>query len=390
LRFIFTTTFYPPYHLGGDAVHVKYLADELARLGHEVHVLHSIDAYQLKRKSAPKEEIDNKVHLYPIHTPFNLSAYTAYFSGKSRSTTRKFRAIVEEIEPDVVHHHNISLLGYDILKKQGQYSNLYTAHDYWLICQENNLLKNGKEICVSNSCFSCSLRQLKPPQIWRKRREFANAIANVDFLISPSNYVKNKIFEKVSINGITLSNFVPRPQVEITSSGFSDFFLYAGVLEKHKGILDLLELFRNTKISSKLLIAGNGSLRSHIAEYVRKNCLENRIIFLGWVEGSMLTRLLSDATALVMPSKWEENNPLIALEALSVGTPVIGSNKGGLPEIINKVDTKLVFNQLNELKGLLQGFSRKGFSSKKIKSVYEENFSPEVYVHKYINAIKKM
>jgi hypothetical protein len=61
-----------------------------------------------------------------------------------------------------------------------------------------------------------------------------------------------------------------------------------------------------------------------------------------------------------------------------------------LPEIINKVDTKLVFNQLNELKGLLQGFSRKGFSSKKIKSVYEENFSPEVYVHKYINAIKKM
>jgi glycosyltransferase involved in cell wall biosynthesis len=194
----------------------------------------------------------------------------------------------------------------------------------------------------------------------------------------------------VSINGITLSNFVPRPQVEITSSGFSDFFLYAGVLEKHKGILDLLELFRNTKISSKLLIAGNGSLRSHIAEYVRKNCLENRIIFLGWVEGSMLTRLLSDATALVMPSKWEENNPLIALEALSVGTPVIGSNKGGLPEIINKVDTKLVFNQLNELKGLLQGFSRKGFSSKKIKSVYEENFSPEVYVHKYINAIKKM
>ena len=37
-RIVMTSTFYPPYHLGGDAMHVKYLADELTRLGHEVHV----------------------------------------------------------------------------------------------------------------------------------------------------------------------------------------------------------------------------------------------------------------------------------------------------------------------------------------------------------------
>ena len=50
LRFLFTTSFYPPYSIGGDATHVKYLAEELAREGHEVHVVHSIDAYRAKRK----------------------------------------------------------------------------------------------------------------------------------------------------------------------------------------------------------------------------------------------------------------------------------------------------------------------------------------------------
>ena len=51
LKILFPTSFYPPYHLGGDATHVKYLAEELAKKGHEVHVLYSLDAYQIKRKN---------------------------------------------------------------------------------------------------------------------------------------------------------------------------------------------------------------------------------------------------------------------------------------------------------------------------------------------------
>ena len=59
-----TSTFYPPYHIGGDAVHVKYLAEELAKRGHEVHILHSIDAYNVKRKKLARAN-RNKWSLYP-------------------------------------------------------------------------------------------------------------------------------------------------------------------------------------------------------------------------------------------------------------------------------------------------------------------------------------
>jgi glycosyltransferase involved in cell wall biosynthesis len=103
-----------------------------------------------------------------------------------------------------------------------------------------------------------------------------------------------------------------------------------------------------------------------------------------------MCRLLKNAIALLVPSVCPENSPMIVLEALSVGTPVIASKKGGLPEILNKVDTSLLFNNLSEFKNLLSGFSRDAYSSSKIRSVYERYFSPEAYIGKYIEAIAQL
>jgi glycosyltransferase involved in cell wall biosynthesis len=140
LTFLMTSTFYPPYHIGGDAVHVKYLAEELAKRGHEVHILHSIDAYNVKRKKIPAQTETNGVYIRQVKTHFNYTSYAAYFSGNSSKISKQFENLVKEIKPDVVHHHNISLLGYNLLKKQRNYRNIYTAHDYWLICQQNKTI----------------------------------------------------------------------------------------------------------------------------------------------------------------------------------------------------------------------------------------------------------
>ena len=73
LKFLLTSTFYPPYHLGGDAVHVSYLAEELVKRGHEVHVLHSLDAYIIKRGHTDLGRESNNVHAHVIRTPFSLA-----------------------------------------------------------------------------------------------------------------------------------------------------------------------------------------------------------------------------------------------------------------------------------------------------------------------------
>src|SRR3989449_4167043 len=70
LRFLMATTFYPPYHLGGDAVHVQYLAEALAARGHEVHVEFSPAAYRLKRRGKPAAPATNDAaHVHPIPRP---------------------------------------------------------------------------------------------------------------------------------------------------------------------------------------------------------------------------------------------------------------------------------------------------------------------------------
>lgn len=76
------------------------------------------------------------------------------------------------------------------------------------------------------------------------------------------------------------------------------------------------------------------------------------------------------------------------MEALSVGTPVIASNRGGLPEIIKKVDRKLIFDDWATLKNLISNFSKRDFSPVRIRTVYEKYFSPEAYFKRYFQAMQ--
>jgi glycosyltransferase involved in cell wall biosynthesis len=386
-----TSTFYPPYHLGGDALHVKYLAEELVKRGHEVHVLHSLDAYKVKRRRLPGRTETYGVHIHTIKTHFNLSSYTAYVFGNSSPILRKFEDLVKEVKPDVVHHHNISLLGYHLLKKRDNYLNLYTAHDYWLICQQNNLLKNSSEICDGCSCFLCSLRCGRPPQLWRHAKKFREAVENIDILIAPSNYVKNRISKNFNVKAVTIPNFAPEPpsHIELSDPSFSNFFLYAGVLEKHKGIMNLINIYKeiSNETNAKLLVVGAGSLRDEIRKCVKRNGFETKIALLDWVDHSLLYRLLKDANALIMPSIWPENCPLIVLEALSVGTPVISSDKGGLPEIVEKIDKDLIYNSADELKQILLKFDKSKYSSHMVKTIYEKQYSPQAYLKRYFELI---
>jgi len=105
-RFLFTTSFYPPYHLGGDAIHVKCLAEELARKGNEVHILHSIDAYRVKRNNYKflKQEHDPKnIFVHRIESPLKrIDPLLAHTLGSSFYVQKKFSEVLEEVHPDVV------------------------------------------------------------------------------------------------------------------------------------------------------------------------------------------------------------------------------------------------------------------------------------------------
>jgi glycosyltransferase involved in cell wall biosynthesis len=389
LRFLLTTTFYPAKGVGGDAIHVKSLAKELAKRGHEVHVLYSVDAHKSTKKELFLTSEDGAVHLHPFITRLNDSAPVAYAWGNVCSINRAFEMLVKQLKPDIVHHHNISLLGYGVLRKRDNYLNLYSAHDFWLICQQNNLLKNGLNTCIEKSCFFCALRCRRPLQIWRYRKAFKSAITNIDALIAPSNYLRNRVSAQLNVRTFLIPNFMPNFS-SVESSNYSNFFLYVGILEKKKGILELISTYRKIchQINSRLLIVGDGSLKPQIQSFIKRNNLESKIFLLSWMNRGPLHSLMRDANAIIIPSICAENCPLVAIEAFSLGTPVISSNKGGLPEIVSALDNQLIYRSEEELINILIGMEKNRYTSR-AKEIYQKYYTPEAFLKRYFDLIEQ-
>jgi len=165
--------------------------------------------------------------------------------------------------------------------------------------------------------------------------------------------------------------------------------VYVGVLEKHKGILALLDEYKDLADLS-LIIVGKGTLEGRVAEFVRRNRLESSIFRLGWVSRDLLFALLQDAQALVIPSIWPENAPLVALEALSLGTPVVASDRGGLPEIVCNVDKELAFKWEDDgdlTRAIRYSLDHKEMLSKNARSVYQRHYTPDAYLASYMRLL---
>ena len=194
LRFIMMTTFYPPYHFGGDAVYVRRLAEALARRGHEIHVIHNLDAFRIlasaESQSAAREAGGDDgfsgvtIHRLESSWPM-LASLAIQQTGHPQFHSRKIRHLIREIEPDVIHYHNLSLVGGPGLLAYGHAVKLYTAHEQWLVCPTHLLWRHGREICEARQCLRCQLRHRRPPQLWRATGLLESKAEHVDVFIGP-------------------------------------------------------------------------------------------------------------------------------------------------------------------------------------------------------------
>lgn len=166
LRFCMITTFYPPYHFGGDAMFVYRLANELAQRGHKVDVIHSLDAHQLLANDQPGKDYENhpNVIVHSLRTPFGfLSSLAKHQIGAPLLESNQIKKILNK-GFDVIHYHNISLMGGPKILEYGQGIKLYTMHEFWLICPTHVMFKYNRAPCERPDCFSCSIVHKRPPQ----------------------------------------------------------------------------------------------------------------------------------------------------------------------------------------------------------------------------------
>jgi len=283
----------------------------------------------------------------------------------SLEAKRKFRQLVNDFKPDIIHIHNIyhqispSILDVARAKKIPVVMHL---HDYKLICPNYQLFCQGKicEACKKNKYFNCV-----------KKRCFKNSFSKsllaalemtihhnilgiykkgITLFIAPSHFMKEKVGEygwdkeRIKVIYNPFSANLEASDSEIENIEKQNYLLYFGRLSKEKGLNILISAI--SKSGSQLKIAGIGPEEKNLKELSYN--LKASVEFLGFKSGKELKDLIIKARAVIIPSIWYENMPLSMLEALNLGTPVIASEIGGMPEIIKTGYNGLLFKPGNE------------------------------------------
>ena len=284
-------------------------------------------------------------------------------------TAEKLERLIADFRPDIAHLHifygQLSSSVLSTLRKH-RIPCVMTVHEYRLLCPISTLYTQHQGVCercapgkkryaVAFRCNRGSLPAsiLSATESWVRDRYF-NYMEHIDHFFMVSEFCLNKhaqylpaIKDRSSVlyNFIRDQDLAEGPEKMMPDSPY----LYAGRLSHEKGVQLLCAAFRE-RPRLRLRIAGDGPLAAELrASYAQCPNIE----FLGKLGGPDLKREMRSAKFSVVPSEWYENNPMSILESFGAGTPVLGANIGGIPELVLRGLTGLTFTPSDKL-SLLQ------------------------------------
>ena len=273
----------------------------------------------------------------------------------NRQTARQLESYVSKHKPDLAHVHNVfpmlSPSVYSCLR-DNSVPVVQTIHNYRFLCPNGLFYVNGR---VCQACQDRSYWEAVKNRCVHKSMAtsalYAAAIAwgwrGGAFLSCIDRYIALNTFTA----GNLLTGGVPKKKIHICGNFVNDFAdapaakrhyaLYLGRLSSEKGLSTLLAAARLVP-ELPLKIAGTGPLEADLRRAVSEPRM-NHVELVGHVTGGGKRRFIAEALCTIVPSECHENFPLSLVESLALGTPVIASRMGGLPDLIEHGRTGLLF-----------------------------------------------
>lgn len=342
MKIILINTLYSPYMVGGAERSVQFLAESLVKQGHEAVVLTTTDE---------KDKVDylNGVKVYYISLK-NL--YHPYINNRDKNINSalkplwhaidiynplmadKVEKIISAERPDLVHTNNIagfSVAVWQVVKKL-RLPLVHTLRDYYLMCSRKYIMfhngKNCNQPCVDCKAYSIAKRQVSN---------------SVDAVIGISQFILDhhlnfNYFSEASCQKVIYNSYQATASPHTESSRLR--LGYLGRIEKPKGFDFLLQALLKLNHQDWELKIGGRVTDEKKADLRSRYPLPN-VSYLGFIKPE---DFFSQIDVLIVPSLWQEPLGRIVLEAYAYGVPVIGSNRGGIPEIIDSGSTGFVFN----------------------------------------------
>ncbi|WP_300509810.1 glycosyltransferase [uncultured Faecalibaculum sp.] len=386
---IITPTYYP-YIIGGGEYSTQYVAEGLAKLGHDVWV------YSLGLENEKK--VINGVHIIREYMPESSEYYFTRIKGTANEVIqtkniykimhkqidlmyspriyKKFKSMISTIKPDCLH--SVSALSY-----MGRYNIWKAAYD---------LNVPVSHVARSPELVYFNFAQGKLDGLYRRfsRKSFKY----VSYFAAPTNYIL-QLHNKYGIAAPTqtvIKNCVRNIDI-IDDQDIFDIkenrIIYAGDIREEKGIKTLLKSFHSLS-DSELLIIGEGKI-SEILEsqdLIHNDKVQNRIRILPWLPQEELFSIMKKSKVVVLPSEWEEAFGRVLIESIFNGTIAIGSDRGGIPEVLH-YDNRFLFKSKSsdelakKLTWILEMCKNEYNSTLKDQQVWLGEYNYEHYIKKW-------
>jgi glycosyltransferase involved in cell wall biosynthesis len=395
LRFCMVTTFYPPRSFGGDAVAVQSLSHALVRAGHDVTVICDDDAYRTLsgRRDAPPVGSDEGVVVHRLRSAFgSVAVGLTQQTGHPLVHGRTLRRLLDEGGFDVIHFHNVSLVGGPAALAYGDAVKLYTAHEHWLVCPTHVLWRHRVEPCTGRECLRCQLRYGRPPQLWRHTGLLEQNLDEVDAFIAVSAFSRAKHHEFGFPRDMeVIPGFVRDPGVPARrrSTSARPYFLFVGRIESLKGLDDVIDRFATFE-DADLVIAGEGTERAALERRAAGN---PRVRFVGFQTGRVLSELYSGARAVIASSRGFETFGMSVIEAYSRGVPVLARKLGSYLELVEDSGAGLTFADADELergmRTVLVDDERHGRMGERAYTLFRDSYSEDAVLPRYLSLVQR-
>ena len=270
-------------------------------------------------------------------------------------------------EPDIVHIHQLSHeITHSIIWKIKKHNIpiVVTLHGYSYICPNSELF-NGYKICdicengkfynmLFKKCvFDSRIKTLIMVMYAYVYFKIFKVYKFVDLFISPSEfllkkYKENRLFKKISI--LHLPYFIDSRNYPCDFNNAEESIVYFGRLEKIKGVDILIRSVKDLDI--KLKIIGTGTWEQNLRRIVESERIKN-VEFLGFMDYSQIHNEIKKSLFSVVPSIYWDNYPNVIMESFVLGKPVVASNLGGIPELVQEGKTGYLFEvgNVEDLKG---------------------------------------
>lgn len=344
------------YPNGGSETYIFKLGAYLESQGHEVQYFGMEHEGRI---------VGNRVEAYTSNMDFHggsklaklLYPIKTIYSAEAR---KKIRMVLDDFQPDVCHLNNFNYqltpsIILEIRKWEKQSGHrckiIYTAHDYQLVCPNHmcynpNTLENCEKClgghflnCTKGRCIHGSLAKSAVGTMEALFWKWMGVYKQIDTVICCSHFMKTKLDTNpvFAPKTVVMHNFVDR--VEQKQVEKKDYVLYFGRYSQEKGIGTLIQVAKELP-QIPFVFAGSGPL---------ENLLDDvpNIRNLGFQQGEALERLIREARFTVYPSEWYENCPFSVMESQMYGTPVLGADIGGIPELIKVGETGELFESGN-------------------------------------------